>query len=85
VTAVEAELAAGRPLHDARTQLRAATDLLGYDEGMFAMLAAPRREVAAWDGVSAYARQLARPLRLAATALAVERVAQAHVQRGLYP
>ena len=33
------------PLDDARTQLRQAVDLLGYDEGMYAMLAAPRREV----------------------------------------
>jgi len=32
------------PLDDARTQLRQATDLLGYDEGMFSMLASPRRE-----------------------------------------
>ncbi|MCZ4500932.1 MAG: glutamate dehydrogenase [Marmoricola sp.] len=33
------------PLHDARTQLREATTLLGYEEGMFQMLATPRREV----------------------------------------
>ena len=33
------------PLHDARTQLAEAVDLLGYDEGMLEMLAAPRREV----------------------------------------
>ncbi|RNL61904.1 Glu/Leu/Phe/Val dehydrogenase [Nocardioides marmoriginsengisoli] len=33
------------PLHDARTQLRDATDLLGYEEGVFKMLATPRREV----------------------------------------
>ncbi|HET7734446.1 MAG TPA: Glu/Leu/Phe/Val dehydrogenase [Nocardioidaceae bacterium] len=33
------------PLDDARTQLREATTLLGYDEGLFAMLATPRREV----------------------------------------
>lgn len=34
-----------QPLDDARTQLRQAVGLLGYDEGMFAMLASPRREV----------------------------------------
>jgi glutamate dehydrogenase (NAD(P)+) len=33
------------PLEDARAQLRAAVELLGYDEGMFQMLAAPRREI----------------------------------------
>lgn len=33
------------PLHDARTQLRNAADLLGLDEGMYDMLATPRREV----------------------------------------
>ncbi|WP_435747664.1 Glu/Leu/Phe/Val family dehydrogenase [Nocardioides sp. SYSU DS0663] len=33
------------PLQDAREQLRSAVELLGYDEGMFQMLAAPRREV----------------------------------------
>lgn len=34
-----------RPLDDARRQLRRAVDLLGYEEGMFAMLSQPRREV----------------------------------------
>ncbi|GAA4096140.1 Glu/Leu/Phe/Val dehydrogenase [Nocardioides kongjuensis] len=33
------------PLNDARTQLREATTLLGYDEGLHQMLATPRREV----------------------------------------
>ena len=33
------------PLDDARTQLREATTVLGYDDGLFDMLAAPRREV----------------------------------------
>lgn len=33
------------PLADARTQLREATTLLGYDEGLHQMLATPRREV----------------------------------------
>ena len=39
----------------------------------------------AWRDVTAHARRLDLPLRSAATALAVERVAQAHLQRGLYP
>jgi len=33
------------PLVDARAQLREAVDLLGYDDGVYAMLASPRREV----------------------------------------
>jgi len=33
------------PLDDARTQLREAAAILGYDEGTIAMLATPRREV----------------------------------------
>lgn len=33
------------PLDDARTQLREAAEILGYDEGTIAMLATPRREV----------------------------------------
>ncbi|MBA3783814.1 Glu/Leu/Phe/Val dehydrogenase [Nocardioides sp. InS609-2] len=33
------------PLDDARTQLREATTILGYDEGLYSMLATPRREV----------------------------------------
>ncbi|KQW53585.1 glutamate dehydrogenase [Nocardioides sp. Root1257] len=39
----------------------------------------------AWRAVNAHARRLGVPLRAAATALAVERVAQAHLLRGLYP
>lgn len=39
----------------------------------------------AWHRVSGHAERLGVPLRAAATALAVERVAQAHLQRGLYP
>jgi glutamate dehydrogenase (NAD(P)+) len=39
----------------------------------------------AWHTVSRHASKLRVPLRAAATALAVERVAQAHQQRGLYP
>jgi glutamate dehydrogenase (NAD(P)+) len=39
----------------------------------------------AWQRVSGHADTLGVPLRDAATALAVERVAQAHLQRGLYP
>jgi len=39
----------------------------------------------AWESVSAHAARLGVPLRAAATALAVERVAQAHLLRGLYP
>jgi glutamate dehydrogenase (NAD(P)+) len=33
------------PLHEAQAQLREAVTLLGYDDGMLGMLAAPRREV----------------------------------------
>lgn len=36
---------AADPLADARTQLREAIDILGYDESVYAMLAVPRREV----------------------------------------
>lgn len=39
-----AVMAAG-PLDDARTQLREATTILGLDDGLYAMLATPRREV----------------------------------------
>jgi len=39
----------------------------------------------AWYTVTRHAAELRVPLRAAATALAVERVAQAHLQRGLYP
>jgi glutamate dehydrogenase (NAD(P)+) len=35
----------GGPLDDARTQLREATTILGYSDGLFDMLATPRREV----------------------------------------
>jgi glutamate dehydrogenase (NAD(P)+) len=42
---LDASLGATGPLADARTQLREATTLLGYDEGLFQMLATPRREV----------------------------------------
>jgi len=37
-------LSAG-PLDDARAQLREATTILGYDDSLYQMLAAPRREV----------------------------------------
>ncbi|WGX94580.1 Glu/Leu/Phe/Val dehydrogenase [Nocardioides sp. L-11A] len=43
--ALDESLGAAGPLADARTQLREATTLLGYDEGLFEMLATPRREV----------------------------------------
>jgi len=43
------------------------------------------RMLAAWDSVDAAAARLDVPLRTAATCLAVERVAQAHQLRGLYP
>lgn len=36
---------APNPLDDARTQLREAAEILGYDEGTIAMLGTPRREV----------------------------------------
>ena len=39
----------------------------------------------AWDDVNRHAQRLDLPLRTAATCLAVERVAQAHQLRGLYP
>jgi len=39
----------------------------------------------AWDQVLARADRIGAPLRVASTTLAVERVAQAHRQRGLYP
>ena len=44
-TLLQPEAATTGPLHDARTQLREATATLGYDEGLFEMLATPRREV----------------------------------------
>jgi glutamate dehydrogenase (NAD(P)+) len=43
------------------------------------------RMTSAWDRVREHADLLGLPLRTAATCLAVERVAQAHLQRGLYP
>ena len=43
------------------------------------------RMAAAWEQVTLHADRLDLPLRTAATCLAVERVAQAHLQRGLYP
>jgi glutamate dehydrogenase (NAD(P)+) len=43
------------------------------------------RMLSAWDDVSRHAHRLDLPLRTAATCLAVERVAQAHQLRGLYP
>jgi glutamate dehydrogenase (NAD(P)+) len=41
---VEAVPVAATPLGDARAQLREAIDILGFDDGMFTMLATPRRE-----------------------------------------
>ena len=41
--------------------------------------------LSAWEQVNAHAAHLDLPLRTAATCLAVERVAQAHQLRGLYP
>ena len=43
------------------------------------------RMLTAWNGVLATADHLEVPLRTAATVTAVERVAQAHLQRGLFP
>src|SRR4051794_23546264 len=43
------------------------------------------RMLAAWTHVEQHARLIDQPLRVAATALAVERVATAHQLRGLYP
>ena len=43
------------------------------------------RMLGAWEAVTDHARRLDVPLRTAATCLAVERVAQAHQLRGLYP
>ena len=45
MTATLQPVTAGGPLDDARTQLREATTILGYDDGLYAMLATPRREV----------------------------------------
>ena len=44
-----------------------------------------QRMTDAWERVRDHAAATGRPLRTAATTLAVERVAQAHLQRGLYP
>ncbi|MFH5823646.1 Glu/Leu/Phe/Val dehydrogenase [Georgenia sp. AZ-5] len=44
-----------------------------------------QRMLGAWEAVSDYATQRELSLRTAATAMAVERVASAHTQRGLYP
>jgi glutamate dehydrogenase (NAD(P)+) len=41
----ETALATARPLDDARAQLREAIDILGYDDSVYSMLAAARREV----------------------------------------
>jgi hypothetical protein len=41
----EPPVIAGTPLDDARAQLRQATTILGYDNGLYEMLATPRREV----------------------------------------
>jgi glutamate dehydrogenase (NAD(P)+) len=43
------------------------------------------RMTSAWDRVTDHARSLNLSLRTAASCLAVERVANAHLQRGLYP
>lgn len=43
------------------------------------------RMVGAWDSVTGYAAEHQLSLRAAATIMAVERVAEAHRQRGLYP
>lgn len=42
---LEPTLTAGGPLDDARTQLREATTIRGLDDGLYEMLATPRREV----------------------------------------
>lgn len=44
-TAPSQPVVAAHPLDDARAQLREAIDLLGYGEGVYAMLSTPRREV----------------------------------------
>jgi glutamate dehydrogenase (NAD(P)+) len=41
----EPPVIAASPLDDARAQLREATTILGYDDGLYEMLATPRREV----------------------------------------
>lgn len=42
---IETPTAVHGPLDDARTQLREATTILGFDDGLYEMLATPRREV----------------------------------------
>jgi glutamate dehydrogenase (NAD(P)+) len=42
---VETPLITGSPLDDAQAQLREATTILGYDQGLHVPLATPRREV----------------------------------------
>lgn len=44
-TLTERAATAAHPLDDARSQLRAAVDSLGYDDGTFALLSTPRREI----------------------------------------
>ena len=41
----EPPVIAASPLDDARAQLREATTILGYNDGLYEMLATPRREV----------------------------------------
>ncbi|GAB7004965.1 Glu/Leu/Phe/Val dehydrogenase [Nocardioides sp. AN3] len=53
------------------------------EEEVEARLAA--RMISAWEDVLRHSRRLGVTLRAAATCLAVERVAEAHQQRGLYP
>jgi glutamate dehydrogenase (NAD(P)+) len=43
------------------------------------------RMLGAWDSVTEYASAAGLTLRAAATTLAVQRVTEAHLQRGLYP
>ena len=43
-TSLESAIAAN-PFDDARAQLREAATILGYDDGMYTMLATPRREL----------------------------------------
>jgi glutamate dehydrogenase (NAD(P)+) len=45
VTASVAVSAAPNPLADARAQLKSAVDILGYDDGLIALLSTPRREL----------------------------------------
>ena len=45
ITASLESAIAANPLDDARAQLREAATILGYDDGMYTMLATPRREL----------------------------------------